>query len=257
MNILILCCSPKRRGGASRYIASAFSHLLPGARVRRVSLAARGDFAAAREQIAWADVLLFSLPLYVDSLPGHLAEFLEGCRPGPGLDVYAIVNNGFIEGRQCECALEQLGHWCSRRGARWRGGMGIGGGTMLAVLGRVFPIVIALTLALAAAGMVSSGQVPEGAWSGVLTQLAVWAALISPAALRLLGLARALLKRESYGCRSARVLLPALIFIPVSDIFMCLSSLFRGKLIFTLLGWGEKSRKNRLEAGNGLDKCAE
>jgi hypothetical protein len=45
--------------------------------------------------------------------------------------VYAIVNNGFIEGAQNRHALRILEHFANAAGLQWRFGVGIGGGEFM------------------------------------------------------------------------------------------------------------------------------
>jgi len=48
----------------------------------------------------------------------------------PGLLVYAIVNNGFYEGRQNVTALDMMRNFCDRAGLAWGQGVGVGAGGM-------------------------------------------------------------------------------------------------------------------------------
>ena len=47
--------------------------------------------------------------------------------------MYAIANNGFIEGKQNEPLMQLMENFCRRAGLTWGGGVGIGGGVMLNV----------------------------------------------------------------------------------------------------------------------------
>lgn len=90
-----------------------------------------------------ADVLVFSCPLYVDSIPGHLLSCLMqlekynremGISKDHKIHIYGIVNCGFYEGIQAETALEILENWCAKTGFIWSGGIGVGGGGGLAMM---------------------------------------------------------------------------------------------------------------------------
>ncbi len=88
------------------------------------------------EALNQADALVFSFPLYVDGIPGHLlsclADLEEASSKSKGIRVYGIVNCGFYEGIQAEPALQVLQNWCEKAGYVWGGGVGVGGGGGLA-----------------------------------------------------------------------------------------------------------------------------
>lgn len=101
--------------------------------------------------IAAADCLVFVFPLYIDSVPSHLLDFLyrfEGrlkgnpAMPGAAMPprVYAIVNNGFIEGTQNCNALRIMQHFAEAAGLQWRFGVGIGGGEFMKETRKKIPL---------------------------------------------------------------------------------------------------------------------
>jgi NAD(P)H-dependent FMN reductase len=84
-----------------------------------------------------ADVVVLATPLYVDSLPAPVTEALEVlARREPGGSsrqrFLAIVNSGFPEAVHTDTALAICRLWASEAGLDWIGGLGIGGGGMLA-----------------------------------------------------------------------------------------------------------------------------
>ena len=136
MKLLIFNASPKKRGGASQFFSGILRLFLPSLVKKTVPLRSRKDFDHALSQLGSADAVCISFPLYVDGLPSHLAEFLslaeEYCKARSlRFRLYAIANNGFIEGQQNRTALRILESWCLHSGAVWSGGIGIGGGVML------------------------------------------------------------------------------------------------------------------------------
>jgi multimeric flavodoxin WrbA len=85
------------------------------------------------------DAVVLAFPLYSDGIPAHLFSILEGAaegkfHPSDGPHVYALINNGFYEGRQTRIAFEILEHWCRHGGFRFGGGIGHGAGEMLPFL---------------------------------------------------------------------------------------------------------------------------
>ncbi len=85
-----------------------------------------------------SDIWVFSYPLYVDGIPGHLLSCLvqleEAHIRKSQIQVYGIVNCGFYEGIQNEYSLKILQNWCLKTGFIWSGGIGVGGGGGLAMM---------------------------------------------------------------------------------------------------------------------------
>jgi multimeric flavodoxin WrbA len=93
----------------------------------------RGEAPAA---FRGSDALVFVFPLYVDGIPSHLLRFLDEslhdiAEAASGATVYAVVNNGFFEGRQNAVALEIMRNFAARAGLRWGLGLGVGAGGMI------------------------------------------------------------------------------------------------------------------------------
>ena len=105
MNLLIVQASPKKKGGASRFFSRLLRLFLPGVRKETVSLSARQDFQPILELLPSTEAVCLSVPLYVDGLPSHVVEFLGRaeayCQSHPcRFRLYALCNNGFVEGKQ-------------------------------------------------------------------------------------------------------------------------------------------------------------
>lgn len=92
-------------------------------------------------KIAGSDVLVLVFPLYVDSIPSQLLQFLinlEGLNDlNHDMMVYCIVNNGFFEGTQNYIALQQMKNWCAAANLNWGQGVGIGAGEMLPFIANI------------------------------------------------------------------------------------------------------------------------
>jgi multimeric flavodoxin WrbA len=88
--------------------------------------------------LSGADVVVLATPLYVDSLPAPVTEALEALarRRTPEAAsrprFLAIVNCGFPEAVHTDTALAICRLWAREAGLDWIGGLGIGGGGMLA-----------------------------------------------------------------------------------------------------------------------------
>ncbi len=99
-------------------------------------------------ELAGAQALVFSFPLYAYSTPAALTKLLEELylhlrRHPPGGQpprVYALVNSGYAEPKVNTEALRVMRLFCKRAGLRWRFGAAIGGGMVVAMT-RGFPLV--------------------------------------------------------------------------------------------------------------------
>ena len=240
-------CKPQKRGGASQFFSGILRLFLPGLVKKTVPLRSRKDFDHALSQLGSADAVCISFPLYVDGLPSHLAEFLslaeEYCTARSlRFRLYAIANNGFIEGQQNRTALRILESWCLHSGAIWSGGIGIGGGVMLRVLGIVYPVLIALSIVQIAVSFLTAGSVPPDMLYTLAIQAGSWLFFNFGVLFCLARLSAAVRKRKTVKSRYTRVLLPSFLFVPIADLFMILSSLSCGRFLFALLKQDDCSR---------------
>ena len=213
MNLLILNASPKKKGGASRFLSGLFRLFLTGVRKKTLSLSSRQDIQPALELFPTMDVVCLSVPLYVDGLPSHVVEFLlqaeeycknHSCR----FCLYALSNNGFVEGKQNQPALHMLQAWCKRAG------------------------IILFQMAIS---LFTAGVVPSGAWHSLAIQTVTWLFLNSGVLFCMARLSSAIRRKRRLSDQFTRVMIPSFLFVPIADVFMILSSLFQGRFLFTLL----------------------
>lgn len=135
MKTTLINASPKKRGSFSAYLINEMLPLLKAAGEPDVLAMPFWDDEFF-EDLCASDALIFIFPLYVDGPPASLLRLLmafeEKLAENPAdIKVYAVVNNGFLEGHQNRSALEILAHFCHRAGLTWGGGLGIGGGPFL------------------------------------------------------------------------------------------------------------------------------
>ena len=95
------------------------------------------------KEIIKNDSLLIASPLYADSLPSSVLSFLHSfddflkTNDNINLNVYGMINCGFLEGTQNKTALKILKNFCNRTNLNWCLGIGVGGGEALSGFGSI------------------------------------------------------------------------------------------------------------------------
>ena len=242
MKTVFINCSPKKKFSASAYFLSVQEFFVKGEKVKE-SLKNKNDYDRILGVLEDTDAVVFCLPLYVDCLPSHVLSFLkvmEGfCKEKQiKLNVYAIANNGYIEGVQSEALLQVFRNFCVRSNLTWGGGIGIGGGVMLNVMRIVFYVQIGLLFL----NMFLSGT-QNGNWLSVdaLTNFATQALTIGFLNLGVFWysfcMGKAINEKEICGEKYTRILIPSFVFILFADVFFVIFSVFEGGMF---RGWLSK-----------------
>lgn len=142
MKIALINGSPKMNQSASATLLEELQlSISETAEVTEIALHTSDISEEVFEKLKNADVWVFSYPLYVDGIPGHLLSSLMQMEKAKGpereIRVYGIVNCGFYEGIQAKLALTLLKNWCEKCGFLYAGGIGVGGGGGLAQMPKV------------------------------------------------------------------------------------------------------------------------
>ena len=239
MKTLLINCSPKKSFSASAYFLGLTRFFTGGDRVTE-KLRTPADHERILAQLHDTDAVVFCLPLYVDGIPSHALRFLEQmeayCREN-GLHprVYAVANNGFIEGKQNEPLMQCFEHFCARAGLVWGGGVGIGGGVMLNVYRIVYLAQMALLLLRTVLNAVETGSFfARGALLSFAENTAIILFLNLGVLFYLIRMGLAIRKGSSCGKKYTRIMVPSFLFILFADIFFVIASLFQGGLF---RGW--------------------
>lgn len=144
MRIALINGSPKVKNSSSSTLLEDIKRYL-GKNVEIVNVELHSPVITKEdiEELMKTDAWVFSCPLYVDGIPGHLLSCLiqleEVCVKNSKKHIYGIVNCGFYEGIQAEIALKILQNWCLKTGYIWSGGIGVGGGGGLAMISKMQP----------------------------------------------------------------------------------------------------------------------
>ncbi len=140
--------SPRGENSASQYFISEMGRWLDKnkAEVEEVCIVTalkKGTPAEEFDKLLDADSIVFVFPLYIDSIPSSMLDFLDrladyrknekqdlaGARKAS--DVYAVINCGFVEGHQNINAMQIMQHFSTALRLNWRFGVGIGAGEFM------------------------------------------------------------------------------------------------------------------------------
>lgn len=79
-----------------------------------------------------SNTIIFSFPLFVDSLPSHFLRFLIELDKNKitNKNIYVICNLGFYEAKQGNIAAEIIKNWCHKTNNNYMGSLVIGGGPL-------------------------------------------------------------------------------------------------------------------------------
>lgn len=233
MKTVFISGSPKKSRSASEYFMNLQKVFVKGQIVTE-RLRTKGDWQRILQQIETADAVVFFVPLYVDSVPSHVLAFLmeleKFCREKkPGLHVYAVANNGFIEGKQNEPLFRVLENFCIRSEAKWCGGLGIGGGVMLHAMKYVF-WAAAVTAALMSllSGILSERWLLDSVAAGFAITAAVILFLNSGVLFQMARQGKRITQRRASDSRYTRILLPSFVFILFADVYFLMVSILKG-----------------------------
>ncbi len=133
MTVTLIDASPKAKDSTSgkllNIVKEIFSEEIT---IREIKLFAKSFSEEQKNILKESDGIIFSFPLYVDGIPGHLLSCMKQAETENLIKqnayVYGIVNCGFYEGIQAENALMVMENWCYKIAVPWGGGVGIGGG---------------------------------------------------------------------------------------------------------------------------------
>lgn len=242
MKTVFINCSPKKKFSASAYFLSVQKAFVKGEKVIE-NLRNRKDYERILNTLTDADSVVFCLPLYVDCLPSHVITFLkemeEFCLKNQlKLQIYAIANNGYIEGVQSQALLQVFRNFCTRSKLIWGGGIGIGGGVMLNVMRIVFYVQVGiLFLNMFLSGTQTGNWLPIDAFKNFFTQALTIGFLNLGVFWYSYGMGKAINNGKNSGEKYTRILIPSFIFILFADIFFTIFSIFEGGLF---RGWLSK-----------------
>ena len=234
---VLINCSPKKKLSVSGFIMRCAGLMIWGKK-EYLHLRTPSDRQGILKALTDADKAVFIMPLYVDSVPSHMLPFMKEmeayCRENSlRLKVYAIANNGFIEGRQNEPLMQVMENFCARSGLAWCGGIGIGGGVMLNVERIMMTVMFGLMILNMLVSGVNGEDILEPVRSFGISvgELLILCCGIIAFTVRL---AYHINQGTDAGKRYTRIMIPSFIFILFADIFFTIISVFQGGIF---RGW--------------------
>lgn len=239
MKTVFINGSPKKRFSASNYFLKLQSTFVRGQNVF-LKLRTNGGHKIIFDQLINADVVVFSIPLYVDCVPSHILTFLREmesfCKEYKlDLKIYVIANNGYIEGNQNAPLFRVMENFCIRCNLPWCGGIGIGGGVMFNALRIVLMIQTGIFfLGIFISGILYANWFPADIVYGFLSMILIISFFHLGVFFYMAGMGLKINGRKRFGEKYTRILLPSFLFIPIADAFFIIVSLFKGGLF---KGW--------------------
>lgn len=138
-NLCIINGSPRKGKGTSSYLISELTKLLNNdIKTKEYYICNLIKDKNLLNEILSFDKVIFVSPLYADCLPSTMLEFMAIFedfikeKNNIEIDMYCIVNCGFLEGTQNKTAINILKNYSKRINFNWRFGVGIGGGEFMA-----------------------------------------------------------------------------------------------------------------------------
>lgn len=143
--VIFINGSPRREESCSHYLMNETCKLIKDKTVDIKELYVKDiiNNKDLYEEILNCKKLVFNFPLYIDTMPATVIDFLiqfeEYIHSNniSDIEIYGIANCGFLEGIQNESALRILRNFTNRAGLIWGFGVGIGAGEHLMLSQRI------------------------------------------------------------------------------------------------------------------------
>ena len=137
MNTLMLCGSPHNEGGNSTFLLNALKEKLnEDGKIYNIMHSPEISEKAFLQALKNGENIVFSFPLYADSLPAYFLDFLKKLKASVEGNVsqsrvYVIVNNGFYDDVQNRIAIKIMWKWCDECGLLKGSALAVGAGGMV------------------------------------------------------------------------------------------------------------------------------
>jgi multimeric flavodoxin WrbA len=137
-NLCFINGSPRKEKSGSSYLLSELVNLLDkNIKTKEYYIGNIMNDKTLLEEIICYDKIIFASPLYVDCFPNTMLEFMAifedfiKDKNNLKIDMYCLVNCGFLESTQNRIAINIMKIYCKRLNFNWRFELGIGGGEFM------------------------------------------------------------------------------------------------------------------------------
>lgn len=137
-NLCFINGSPKKERSCSNYLINELVNLLDTTiKTKEYYIGDLMKSETLLKEVISYDKILFASPLYADCLPSTMLDFMvyfKGFikeKNTKKINMYCIVNCGFLEGTQNRTAINIMKNYCNRLNFNWRFGVGVGGGPFM------------------------------------------------------------------------------------------------------------------------------
>ncbi|GAA0081540.1 flavodoxin [Clostridium sporogenes] len=138
-SLCIINGSPRKEKGTSSYLINELVQLLNNnIKTKEYYISELMENKNSLQDVISFNKIIFVSPLYADCLPSTMLDFMIYFedfikdKKNLNMDMYCLINCGFLEGTQNILAIDILKNYCKRIGLNWRFGVGIGGGEFMA-----------------------------------------------------------------------------------------------------------------------------
>ena len=138
INLCVINGSPRKQNSGSSYLISELAKLLDkNVKTKEYYISNLMKDKTLLEEVISYDKIIFTSPLYADCFPSTMLEFMAAFedfikeKDNIKMDMYCLVNCGFLEGTQNKIALNIMNNYCMHLNFNWRFGVGIGGGEFM------------------------------------------------------------------------------------------------------------------------------
>lgn len=144
--------SPRGKASCSKILTQVVLDMLDKEKVQVYNLEATESMRTKKSEedfklLKEMNSIIFVFPLYIDAIPSNLLEYMNAFEEyiiseklKVDINIYAIINNGFIEGSQNINALKIMCHYAKAIGCSFKFGIGIGAGEFIRETMEVIPL---------------------------------------------------------------------------------------------------------------------
>lgn len=137
-SLCIINGSPRKEKSTSNYLIHELVKLFNNVNTKEYYISNLMENKNLLNEVIGFDKIIFVSPLYADCFPSTMLNFMV-CfedflkdKKNLNINMYGLINCGFLEGTQNTLAIDILKNYCIRIGFNWRFAVGVGAGEFMA-----------------------------------------------------------------------------------------------------------------------------